>query len=31
MKAFARALRSAVELDPRLSEVDVPSTKETLR
>jgi imidazoleglycerol-phosphate dehydratase len=31
MKAFARSLRSAVELDPRLSEVDVPSTKETLR
>lgn len=31
MKAFARALRAAVELDPRLSEVDVPSTKETLR
>ena len=31
MKSFARALRAAVEPDPRLSELDVPSTKGTLR
>ena len=31
MKAFARALRAAIEPDPRLSELDVPSTKGTLR
>lgn len=31
MKAFARALRAAVELDPRLSVDAVPSTKGTLR
>ena len=31
MKAFARALRAAIEPDPRLSERDVPSTKGTLR
>ena len=31
MKAFGRALRAAVEPDPRLSELDVPSTKGTLR
>lgn len=31
MKAFARALREAVEPDPRLSPLDVPSTKGTVR
>lgn len=31
MKAFARALRMAVEPDPRLSELEIPSTKGTLR
>ena len=31
MKAFARALRIAVEPDPRLAETEVPSTKGTLR
>ena len=31
MKAFARALRAAVELDPRLSPLDMPSTKGTVR
>ncbi len=31
MKAFARALRTAIELDPRLSRADVPSTKGTLQ
>ena len=31
MKAFARALRAAIEPDPRLSDRDVPSTKGTLR
>ncbi len=31
MKAFARALRAAIEFDQRLSEQDVPSTKGTLR
>jgi imidazoleglycerol-phosphate dehydratase len=30
MKAFARALRAAIEPDPRLSDRDVPSTKGTL-
>ncbi len=30
MKAFARALRVAVELDPRLASEDVPSTKGSL-
>lgn len=30
MKAFARALRAAIEPDPRLSDQDVPSTKGTL-
>lgn len=29
-KCFARALRAGVELDPRLSALDVPSTKGTL-
>jgi imidazoleglycerol phosphate dehydratase HisB len=27
MKAFARALRQATELDPRLAATEVPSTK----
>jgi imidazoleglycerol phosphate dehydratase HisB len=27
MKAFARSLRDATELDPRLAATDVPSTK----
>ena len=31
MKSFARALRAAVEPDPRLAQLDVPSTKGTLR
>lgn len=31
MKSFARALRAAVEPDPRLSPLDLPSTKGTLR
>lgn len=31
MKAFARALRAAVEADRRLSQLDIPSTKGTLR
>jgi imidazoleglycerol-phosphate dehydratase len=31
IKAFARALRVAVEPDPRLARTDVPSTKGTLR
>lgn len=31
MKAFARALRMAVEPDPRLASIDIPSTKGTLR
>jgi imidazoleglycerol-phosphate dehydratase len=31
MKSFARALRAAVEPDPRLSQLDVASTKGTLR
>jgi imidazoleglycerol-phosphate dehydratase len=31
MKSFARALRVAVEPDPRLAQLDVPSTKGTLR
>lgn len=31
MKAFARALRTAIEPDPRLAAGDVPSTKGTLR
>ena len=30
MKAFARALRGAVELDPRLAPTEVPSTKGTI-
>lgn len=30
MKAFAHALRVAVEIDPRLGESDVPSTKGTI-
>lgn len=31
MKSFARALRAALEPDPRLAATDVPSTKGTLR
>lgn len=31
MKAFARALRMAVEPDPRLASIDIPSTKGSLR
>jgi imidazoleglycerol-phosphate dehydratase len=30
MKAFARALRAAIELDPRLAPTEVPSTKGTI-